>query len=187
MPLRIQNYGEWRGDRRGGHHPPACTCYRCNEERRRIEASKEEERRVAEYDRRVAGSRRRAQASQNEKGTPRSNRSGGSGTRPQTSSQLRVAEAVQQSMAGAQPATQSVGRQRQGSSRRREGKLYGLSKAVTASALRYALALHAAAVVGLLVYALIQGGTPNVMPTLDSAAEAYIDAWRSIGNTAGLG
>ena len=58
MPLKIQNYGDWAGDKRGGHHPPACTCYGCNEERRRLEASleasKEEERRVAEYDRRVA-------------------------------------------------------------------------------------------------------------------------------------
>ena len=31
--MKVQNYGDWRGDRRGGHHPPACTCYKCNEER----------------------------------------------------------------------------------------------------------------------------------------------------------
>lgn len=33
MPLKVQNYGEWDGERRNlsGHHPPACTCYRCNE------------------------------------------------------------------------------------------------------------------------------------------------------------
>ncbi len=31
MPLRIGNYGEWSGDRPGGHHPPACTCFDCNE------------------------------------------------------------------------------------------------------------------------------------------------------------
>ena len=58
--MKIQNYGDWKGDKRGGHHPPACTCYRCNEERWRIEASKEEERRVAEYDRQVEKGRRSA-------------------------------------------------------------------------------------------------------------------------------
>ena len=26
MPLEIQNYGEWEGDRRGGSHPPAGIC-----------------------------------------------------------------------------------------------------------------------------------------------------------------
>ena len=50
MPLKIQNYGDWEGDKRGGHHPPACTCYACKEE-------EEEERRVAEYDRRVVQTR----------------------------------------------------------------------------------------------------------------------------------
>ena len=54
--MKIQNYGDWQGDKPGGHHPPACTCYRCNEERRQLEAAKEEERRVAEYDRRMAES-----------------------------------------------------------------------------------------------------------------------------------
>ena len=57
MPLKIPNYGDWEGDKRGGHHPPACTCYDCNEERRRLEASREEEHRAAEYDRRVARTR----------------------------------------------------------------------------------------------------------------------------------
>ena len=38
MPLRIGNYGEWEGDRRSGrpgtgYHPPACTCFACNEGR----------------------------------------------------------------------------------------------------------------------------------------------------------
>ena len=44
-----------------GHHPPACTCYRCNEQRLVEEATREEERRVAEYNRRVAESRERKQ------------------------------------------------------------------------------------------------------------------------------
>ena len=38
MPLKIGNYGNWEGDRPGnrpgsGYHPPACTCYSCNENR----------------------------------------------------------------------------------------------------------------------------------------------------------
>ena len=52
--MKIQNYGEWDGDKPGGHHPSACTCYRCDEERLAKEAAEEEDRRVAEYDRRVA-------------------------------------------------------------------------------------------------------------------------------------
>ena len=57
--MKIQNYGDWEGDKPRGHHPPACTCYRCNEERLAKEAAKEEERRAAEYDRRVAQSQTR--------------------------------------------------------------------------------------------------------------------------------
>lgn len=34
MPSRIQNYSEWDG-RPPGYHPPACTCYQCNEGRLR--------------------------------------------------------------------------------------------------------------------------------------------------------
>ena len=37
--MKVQNYGEWRGDRRGGHHPPACTCYACNEQRNKDAAA----------------------------------------------------------------------------------------------------------------------------------------------------
>ena len=33
MPLKIQNYGDWDGETKRGHHPPNCTCYGCNEER----------------------------------------------------------------------------------------------------------------------------------------------------------
>ena len=40
MPLKIGNYGNWEGGRPGnrpgsGYHPHACTCYTCNEGRRR--------------------------------------------------------------------------------------------------------------------------------------------------------
>ena len=62
MPLKIQNYGEWEGDRPRGPHPPACTCYKCNEERLAKEAAEAEDRRVAEYDRRVAQSQARQRA-----------------------------------------------------------------------------------------------------------------------------
>ena len=60
--MRTQNYGDWKGDRPGGHHPPTCTCYRCNEEKRQLEPAKEEERRVAEYDKRVAEGQAQAEA-----------------------------------------------------------------------------------------------------------------------------
>lgn len=33
MPLKIQNYGDWDGKTKRGHHPPICTCYGCNEGR----------------------------------------------------------------------------------------------------------------------------------------------------------
>ena len=62
MPLKVPNYGDWEGDKFGGHHPPACTCYDCNEERRRLEASKEEEHRAAEYERRVGRTRTQSRA-----------------------------------------------------------------------------------------------------------------------------
>ncbi len=59
--MRIQNYGEWEGDKPGGHHPPNCTCYACNERRRAREAAEEETRRAAEYDRRMARAKARGQ------------------------------------------------------------------------------------------------------------------------------
>ena len=65
--------------------------------------------------------------------------------------------------------------------------MFRLSRAVSASALRYALALHAAAAVGLVVYALIQGGASSVLSTLNDATEAYVRTWRMMGGMAGLG
>ena len=65
--MKIPNYGETPGDG-PGYHPPACTCFACNEVRLRREASQEEERRAAEYDRRVdlagtgTGPRQRSEA-----------------------------------------------------------------------------------------------------------------------------
>ena len=69
MPLKIQNYGEWKGDGPGGHHPPACTCYSCNEQRQAEEAAQEEGRRVAEYDRRVTENRERARTKRRQEKT----------------------------------------------------------------------------------------------------------------------
>ena len=57
--MRIGNFGQWEGDKPGGHHPPNCTCVQCNERRLQREAAEEEERRAKEYDRRVAQSRQR--------------------------------------------------------------------------------------------------------------------------------
>ena len=55
MPLRLGNYGEWEGDRPGGHHPPACTCYECNEGRNRRNAAETS----ARYDARLRAVQRR--------------------------------------------------------------------------------------------------------------------------------
>ena len=60
--MRDQNYddsghGWWH--RLRGYHPPACTCYQCNEGRLAQEATDEEERQSAEYERRVGGVRAR--------------------------------------------------------------------------------------------------------------------------------
>ena len=37
--MKIPNYGEWAGDKKGGHHPPACTCFQCNEQRNKETAA----------------------------------------------------------------------------------------------------------------------------------------------------
>ena len=185
--MKIQNYGDWKGDKRGGHHPPACTCYRCNEERRRIEASKEEERRVAEYDRQVEKGRRSAQPNQGNSVTAKLNRPGGGQTKRRTNSQRQATKAVQQSVADSRSKAYSSTGSRRSNPPRREGKGYRISRPITASTLRYALALHAAAIVGVVVYALVRGGGANVMPTLSDAAEAYVQAWNSMGNFVGLG
>ena len=254
MPLKIQNYGEWKGDGPGGHHPPACTCYRCNEQRQAEEAAQEEGRRVAEYDRRVTENRERARTKTGEDathdvgGTAETGASDAPERRPptakrdtngpggavipphqgsteiarshpklckcgicttdrrleearlrqtddppsprlntrateraRTGSRQRATEAVRQSVEGARPTTSSKTTSRRVRSARHESKVFRISRAITASALRYALALHAAAVVGLMVYALAQGGPSDVLPTLDTAAEAYVLAWRTMG------
>ena len=216
MPSRIQNYGDFGGDRVRGHHPPACTCYNCNEERRRLEASKEEERRAAEYDQRVAETSQRDQPAKKDPknkphprscqcvecvkkewaGNPRNPASRARGGnrpsqqppgRPRTGSQQRAAEVVRQSEAGVRPRVHARPASPSRGPRRRESKAFQLYRAITTSALRYALALHATAVLGLVVYALAQGGTSSVLPLLGDAAEAYVRGWRTVGTVAGLG
>ncbi len=169
--MRVQNYGNWKGDRKGGHHPPACTCYRCNEQRREEEAAQEETRRAAEYDRRVVENRERARTEaerEKPKPQPAPRRPPGTARNPQRAGRANVPK----------PASPR---------RAQETRAFRVSRAVTASALRYALALHAAAAVGLVVYALVQGGASSVLPTLGGAGEAYVQAWRTMGAMAGLG
>ena len=184
--MKIQNYGDWKGDKRGGHHPPACTCYRCNEERRRVNASKEEERRVAEYDRRLAESQRRNERTQSNSGSSKPTRPDGGQSRPRTTSQRRAAEAVHHSAAGARPTAISKAAPNRSGTPKNEIKAFRLSKAITGAALRYSLYLHSAAILGVVVFALVQGGGANVMPTLYSAAEAYGQGWSAMVTALGL-
>ena len=187
--MKIQNYGDWKGDKPGGHHPPACTCYRCNKERRQgeQEAAKEEAQRVVGQG--PVGRTERPQPSPTQPSpNNRARPARQSSPSPQTSSQRRAKEAVRRSRAGVRPAVQS----RPPSPpprrpRRQKTILFRLPRAVMASALRYALALHAAAVLGLVAYALILGGASSVLPTLDSASEAYVNAWRTVGTVVNLG
>ena len=176
-------------------------CDRCNEERRAEEAAKEEERRAKEYDKIVAeataGTSREKQqskpnrrSSQSRSTSPDQSQSSRSGqgqrgganqskkpaptsSQPAlTSSQQQAAQAVRQSVIGARPATVARPAPSQRRPQGQENKVLKVSRAVIASAVRYALALHAAAAVGLVVYALVQGGAPNVVPTLGDTCYA---------------
>lgn len=126
MPLKVTNYGEWEGDRRG-YHPPAYTCYRCNEAKR-------------------AGGE-----------TP---------LRPPAAS---VPAAVPQARrqrnksAGTRPTRRPF---------RAMGRIIG-------AALRYAITLHAAAIAGLAIYAVVQDGAEGIVPALSTAWDAYAGAWAS--------
>ena len=186
--MKIQNYGDWKGDKPGGHHPPACTCYRCNEERRQLEAFKEEEHRVEESKARSRDKKQQGRPSRSPSRNQTSARGRPRSSQPrQTGSQRRAGEAVRQSVAGARPTVRTRPAPSPQRPRKQQGRVFEVSRAVTASALRYALVLHTVAAVGLAVYALTQGGPSNVLPTLDGAADAYVQAWRSVGNVAGLG
>ena len=126
MPLKVTNYGEWEGDRQG-YHPPACTCYSCNEAKRGVPE------------------------------TP---------PRPQTVSVPAAMPQVQRQRnqpAGTRPA-------------RRPFRAIGR---ITGTALRYAIALHAAAIAGLAIYAGVQDGADGVVPALSTAWDAYAGAWAS--------
>ena len=126
MPLKVTNYGEWEGDRRG-YHPPACTCYSCNEAKR------------------DGGE------------TPlRPPAASGPAAMPQAQRQPNKP-------AGTRPARRPF---------RTTGRIIG-------AALRYAIALHAAAIAGLAVYAAVQNGADGIVPALSTAWDAYAGAWAS--------
>lgn len=126
MPLKVTNYGEWEGDRQG-YHPPACTCYSCNEAKMTVPE------------------------------TP---------LRPPTASvpaAMPQAQRQHHKPAGTRPA-------------RRPFRAMGRS---IGAALRYAIALHAAAIAGLAIYAGVQNGADGVVPALSTAWDAYARAWAS--------
>ena len=60
--MKIPNYGEYEKGELRGYHPPACTCFDCNEVRIALEAAAAEERRMDEYERRLAGVQERRQS-----------------------------------------------------------------------------------------------------------------------------
>ena len=126
MPLKVTNYGEWEGDRRG-YHPPACTCYRCNEAKRAVPETPL--RPPAAY---------------------------GAAAMPQ-------AQRQRNKPAGTRPARRPF---------RATGRIIG-------AALRYAITLHAAAIAGLAIYAIVQDGVEGIVPALSTAWDAYAEAWAS--------
>ena len=126
MPLKVTNYGEWEGDRQG-YHPPACTCYSCNEAKRAVPE------------------------------TP---------PRPPTAplpAAMPQAQRQRNQPAVTRPA-------------RRPFRAMGR---ITGAALRYAIALHAAAIAGLAIYAGVQDGADGIVPALSTAWDAYAEAWAS--------
>ena len=126
MPLKVTNYGEWEGDRQG-YHPPACTCYSCNEAKRAVPETPLRPPTVA-----VPAAMPQAQRQRNQP----------VGTRPA----------------------------------RRPFRAMGRS---IGAALRYAIALHAAAIAGLAIYAGVQDGADGIVPALSTAWDAYVGAWAS--------
>ena len=51
--MKVQNYGKWPGDSPSGHHPPACTCFACNEGKQARLKAEYEVRRAIGHERRV--------------------------------------------------------------------------------------------------------------------------------------
>ena len=126
MPLKVTNYGEWEGDRQG-YHPPACTCYSCNEAKR-----------------------------------------GGWEIRPAPQTVSAPAAMPQAQRQRNQPAVTRPAR--------RPFRAMGRS---IGAALRYAITLHAAAIAGLAIYAVVQDGAEGIVPALSTAWDAYAGAWAS--------
>ena len=126
MPLKVTNYGEWEGDRQG-YHPPACTCYSCNEAKR-----------------------------------------GGWEIRPEPQTVSVPAAMPQAQRQRNQPAVTRPAR-----------RPFRAMGRITGAALRYAIALHAAAIAGLAIYAIVQDGAEGIVPALSTAWDAYAGAWAS--------
>ena len=131
MPLKVTNYGEWEGDRQG-YHPPACTCYSCNE-------AKRDGREIRPA--------------------------------PQT---VSVPAAIPAAMPQAQRQPNKPAGTRPA---RRPFRAMGRS---IGAALRYAIALHAAAIAGLAIYAVVQDGAEGIVPALSTAWDAYVEAWAAV-------
>ena len=257
--MKIPNYGGGEHDRLPGYHPPACTCYDCNEGRRR----QEEVRRKAEADARREAAIREAEEAVRKlapakthtpagparpRGLTISNythesatltwtdpgdstitgyqilrRVRGPGTDfapmvddtgttdttyvdhtvvPKTlyayqikainavglSSQRHVANVdipapPESSPAPARPASSRRTKAQTPPAhrgRRQESRVFRVSRLITATALRYALALHVATLAALAVYTIIQNGFTGVLPMLADAADAYAGAWVSV-------
>ncbi len=143
MPLKVPNYGEWEGDRRG-YHPPACTCYSCNEAKGREQGNQPQ---------------------------------AGVGPAEEAVSQ---AEAVVRQAASAPaysaPARTAASKTAGTQTARRP---FRAARLIVGAALRYAIVIHAVTIAGLVVYAIVQGGTDGVAPALSTAWDAYAGAWAS--------
>ena len=195
MPLKVQNYGEWLGDKPGGHHPPACTCVDCNEGRKQQEAAIGDQRakdaavRQAEDALRQAARPRAKHAAKPKQppakpksvAQPKTTAQPRSVAQPKTTAQPRSVAQPRRPLVRPAPAqsTQAAVLPRR-RYRRRERPPSNLLRRITATTLRYALAVHVATVAGLAVYTVIQAGAADVLPTLADAGEAYGTAWASM-------
>ena len=170
MPLKIQNYGEWEGDR-PGYHPPACTCYECNEGRRRQKAAAAI-RQAEESIRQPAAPFPTAKEITRRPATPVSStkKSIQRPTPPPVSPTPIHRDLPRRTRAKTPPTHHK---------QRRGNRVFRVSRTAITTALRYTLALHTVTLAALVIYTVIQGGTSDVPPMLTSAGKAYAGAWVS--------
>ena len=153
MPSRIQDHGEWGEDRRE-QHPPDCACYFCNESRRKQWMSNLNANTDSSWQTPVGRPTEwvRSSAASRERTappTPDTFRRPGSENTPPRRSQPQKKGAFKQ------------------------------SRSVAVTTLGYALVLHAAVLLMLVVYTMIQDGAAGIPPMLSNAGDAYIGAWES--------